>query len=67
MLPSNPKAHVCSRIILAPEHAKRLMNALVDNINKYESQFGTINFKQAKPAGTINLTDLIGNNNGSKS
>ena len=52
---------------MTPEHAKRLMNALIDNINKYESQFGEITFKQAKPTGTINLTDLMGGGNGSKS
>ena len=67
LLPSNPKAHVCSRVILAPEHAKRLMNALIDNVKKYESQFGPITFRQPKPTGTINLTDLMGGNNGSKS
>ena len=63
----NNKACVCSRVIMTPEHAKRLMNALIDNINKYDSQFGEINFKQAKPNGTINLTDLMGGGNGSKS
>ena len=42
IMPSTPKAKVQSRIILTPEHAKRLMAALVDNINKYEAQFGEI-------------------------
>ncbi len=41
-MPGLPKAKVQSRIILTPEHAKRLMMALIDNINKYESQFGEI-------------------------
>lgn len=41
-LPGLPKAQVMSRIILAPEHAKRLLFALQDNISKYEQQFGTI-------------------------
>jgi hypothetical protein len=42
LLPGLPKAKVRSRIILTPEHAKRLMHALIDNIEKYESQFGEI-------------------------
>ena len=36
VLPGSPKAKVKSRIILAPDTAKRLMLALQDNINKYE-------------------------------
>ncbi len=42
LLPNVPKAKVKSRIILTPEHAKRLLKALSDNINKYEKQFGKI-------------------------
>ncbi|MGL4364215.1 MAG: DUF3467 domain-containing protein [Bacteroidales bacterium] len=42
MLPAVPKAPVVSRIILTPEHAKRLMNALQDNLMKYEAAHGTI-------------------------
>ena len=42
MLPGLPKASVQSRIILTPEHAKRLMLALQDNIAKYESVNGKI-------------------------
>ena len=44
MLPGLQKAAVSNRIIMTPEHAKRLMLALQDNIQKYESQFGPINF-----------------------
>ena len=43
ILPNAPKAKVKSRVVLTPEHAKRLMTALADNIKKYENQFGTIN------------------------
>jgi hypothetical protein len=46
LLPGTPKAKVKSRIILSPEHAKRLMHALTDNVNKYESQFGEIRLQQ---------------------
>ena len=43
VLPGVPKANVKSRVILAPEHAKRLLFALQDNISKYEKMFGPIN------------------------
>jgi len=42
VMPGLPKAGVQSRIILAPEHAKRLLRALEDNIRKYEANFGTL-------------------------
>ena len=42
VVPGIPKAQVKSRIILTPEHAKRLMFALQENISKFESQFGKI-------------------------
>jgi hypothetical protein len=42
ILQNVPKAKVKSRNILTPQHAKRLMNAIKDNLHKYESQFGKI-------------------------
>ena len=42
ILPGLPKAGVQSRIIMTPEHAKRLMFALQDNLIKYEQNFGPI-------------------------
>jgi len=42
LMPGLPKATVKSRIILTPEHAKRLLIALQDNISKYESINGKI-------------------------
>lgn len=42
VMPGVPKAKVKSRIIVTPQHAKRLMKALNDNINKFESQHGPI-------------------------
>lgn len=42
LMPGVPKAKVKSRIILTPEHAQRLLQALKDNISKYENNFGTI-------------------------
>ncbi len=49
IMPGLPKAKVKSRIILTPEHAKRLMHALKDNITKYESVHGPI--KNINPKG----------------
>ena len=45
MLPAMPKAKVQSRIIMTPEHAKRLMMTLQDNITRYESSMGKIEVK----------------------
>jgi hypothetical protein len=42
IMPGIPKAQVKSRIILTPEHAKRLLAALQDNIAKYEDVHGPI-------------------------
>ena len=42
MMPGTPKAKVKSRIVMTPQHAKRLFKALAENINKYESAFGSI-------------------------
>ena len=42
LMPGVPKAKVKSRIILTPQHAKRLMKALQENIGKYESVHGPI-------------------------
>lgn len=49
IMPGIPKAQVKSRIILTPEHAKRLVGALMDNIAKYESVHGPI--KEVKGPG----------------
>lgn len=42
VMPGVPKAKVRSRIILTPQHAKRLLKAMSDNISRYEAQFGEI-------------------------
>lgn len=42
MMPGIPKAKVKSRIILTPQHAKRLYKALKENVAKYESVHGEI-------------------------
>ena len=48
MLPGLQKAQVRSRVILAPEHAKRLLGALQENIMRYERTFGAIKMPQAE-------------------
>jgi hypothetical protein len=42
IMPGAPKANVKSRIILTPQHAKRLVKALKDNIARFENNFGEI-------------------------
>ncbi|EOR92963.1 : hypothetical protein [Arcticibacter svalbardensis MN12-7] len=46
VMPGVPKARVKSRIILTPEHAKRLLSALEDNIQKFEEQNGRIKIQK---------------------
>ena len=53
MMPGLQKAQVRSRVILAPEHAKRLLGALQENIMRYERTFGTIKMAQAQEPRTI--------------
>ena len=58
ILPGLPKPEITNRLIMTPEHAKRLLNALQDNIIKYESQFGPIDLSPNRPnndGGTFNL------------
>lgn len=51
MLPIAPP-QIFSRIVMAPEHAKRLLGALQENISRYEAQFGTIKLPMApEPEG----------------
>ncbi len=48
MMPGTPKAKVKSRIILTPQHAKRLFKALQDNITKFERLHGEIKVPEAE-------------------
>jgi hypothetical protein len=50
VMPGVPKAKVKSRIILTPEHAKRLVNAMLDNLDKFEAVNGRIK-TQDEPSG----------------
>ena len=47
VMPGAPKAKVRSRIILTPEHTKKFINALGENLDKYEKSFGKVkNFQK---------------------
>ena len=58
VMPGMPKASVKSRIVLAPEHAKRLLRALEENIGKYERTFGSIRLLDEQ--STTPMTTLKG-------
>ncbi|MCI6619291.1 MAG: DUF3467 domain-containing protein [Prevotella sp.] len=49
ILPGMPKPEVCSRVIMAPEHAKRLLMALQENLFNYEREFGKIELPNQEP------------------
>ena len=53
VMPGMPKAEVKSRIILTPEHAKRLMLAMTDNIKKFEKVHGEI--KKVEGSGMTSI------------
>ena len=53
MMPGVSKGTVKSRVIMTPEHTKRLMYALKDNVAKFESQFGEIKMPQEAPLPTM--------------
>ena len=42
MLPGMPKAKVKSRVIMTPEHAKRLLLSLQENVGRFENKMGNI-------------------------
>jgi len=42
VMPGTPKSKVKSRIIFTPQHAKRFMKAMIENISKYENVNGPI-------------------------
>lgn len=58
VLPGVPKAQVKSRVLLAPEHAKRLLGALQENIMRYERAFGPIRIPDTQNGGTIAPFDI---------
>ena len=60
MMPGVPKAQVKSRIILTPEHAKRLLLALQENVSKYEAAHGKVKVDNGAPAIPMNFGGGMG-------
>lgn len=60
LMPGVPKAKVKSRIVISPEHAKRLVAALSDNIKKFEDTFGSIKQSNDLPKFPINFGGTVG-------
>ncbi len=60
LMPGVPKAKVKSRVVITPEHAKRLLKALADNIKKYEETFGAIKQSEEAPKFPINFGGTMG-------
>ncbi len=49
IMPGTPKAKVKSRIVLTPQHAKRLLKAMGENISRFESSHGEIKESEQPP------------------
>ena len=60
LMPGVPKAKVKSRVVISPEHAKRLLSALVDNVKKYEENFGPIKQSNDVPKFPMNFGGTVG-------
>jgi len=60
LMPGVPKAKVKSRIVISPEHALRLLEALQDNVDKYEEAFGPIKKNQDAPKFPVNFGGTMG-------
>lgn len=60
LMPGVPKAKVKSRVVITPEHAKRLLQALQDNIDKYEGTFGPIKKTDEAPKFPMNFGNTMG-------
>ena len=55
VVPGMPKAKVKSRIILTPQHAKRLLRAMAENVKKYEEMHGEIVEHEVYPSMPMNF------------
>ena len=58
LMPGVSKARVKSRIVLAPEHAKRLLLALQDNVGKYEKSYGRISIPDSNRDDAVFPLDI---------
>lgn len=55
VMPGVPKARVKSRIVLTPEHAKRFLIALEENVEKFEALNGRIKINESQPGFPMNF------------
>ncbi|MBO3273412.1 MULTISPECIES: DUF3467 domain-containing protein [Hymenobacter] len=60
LMPGLPKAKVKARIVITPEHAKRLLAALADNVERFEQTFGPINSQPEMPSFPMNFGGTMG-------
>ncbi|MTI32995.1 DUF3467 domain-containing protein [Xanthovirga aplysinae] len=60
LMPGAPKAKVKARVIVTPEHAKRLLQALSDNIRKFEETHGPIKEAAGAPKFPMNFGGTVG-------
>lgn len=60
MMPGAPKARVKARIILTPEHAKRLLAALEENVQRFEQSYGPIKLHQEATSYPMNFGGAVG-------
>lgn len=55
MMPGMPKAKVRSRVVMSPQSAKRLMRAMIENIQRYEQANGVIEDTENMPFPPMNF------------
>jgi hypothetical protein len=59
VLPGIPKSKISARIIMTPQHAKMLLNALKENVEKFENQFGEIQIFGAVNQGGFGFQPVV--------
>jgi hypothetical protein len=61
VMPNTQKSKVKSRIVMTPQHAKRLMLALIDNVKQFEAENGVI---KENGTGQTNVPFTLGGQTG---
>ncbi|WP_460577257.1 DUF3467 domain-containing protein [Hymenobacter coalescens] len=60
LMPGLPKAKVKARVVITPEHAKRLLAALQDNLDRYERSFGPVKTQTDMKTFPMNFSGTMG-------
>lgn len=60
LMPGLPKAKVKARVVITPEHAKRLLSALQDNLDRYERSFGPVKAQADMTSFPMNFSGTMG-------